>query len=67
MRWMVIATAAFSFASPAGAQRAGQLISADPVVDTPGGMQAWRIIYWTTTGKSAPIRASRGLAWAPPV
>jgi len=26
----------------------GTLISADPVVDTPGGMQAWRIAYWTS-------------------
>ncbi|MEO7815386.1 MAG: lipase family protein [Sphingomicrobium sp.] len=30
------------------AQQAGTLIAADPVVDTPGGMQAWRVKYWTT-------------------
>lgn len=78
MRWMVIATAAFSFASPAGAQRAGQLISADPIVETPGGMQAWRIRYWTSnagykqqvTGmvvaprEAIPQQPRRVIAWA---
>lgn len=36
-------------ASPglAAAQQVGTLISADPVQDTPAGMQAWRIAYWT--------------------
>ena len=27
------------------AQRAGELISAEPVVETPGGVQAWKIAY----------------------
>lgn len=67
MRLTVAAVAAVSLLFPstqAFAQRAGQLISADPVVDTPGGMQAWRITYWTTIGKSAPIRAT-GMVVAP--
>ena len=53
-----------SLAAPAFAQRAGQLISADPVTDTPGGMQAWRVKYWTTTGGGKP-RAVTGMVVAP--
>ena len=60
----IAAVSLLSHSTPALAQRAGQLISAEPVVDTPGGMQAWRITYWTTTGKSAPIRAT-GMVVAP--
>ena len=63
MRWAVVAMAAIStvlVSTSAFAQQAGQLISADPVGDAPAGMQAWRISYWTTTGKSAPIRATGG-------
>ena len=51
-------------AAPALAQRAGQLISADPVVDTPGGMQAWRVNYWTTNDRGVAIRAT-GIVAAP--
>lgn len=50
--------------SPLAAQRAGELISADPVVDTPGGMQAWRVAYWTTNGRGQPIRVT-GMVVAP--
>src|SRR6185369_1016169 len=67
MRCTVAALAAISLgvvSAAAEAQRAGQLISADPVVDTPTGTQAWRVTYWTTTGKSAPIRAT-GMVVAP--
>ena len=67
MRWTMAAVVAVSLlfpSTPAVAQRAGQLISADPIVDTPGGMQAWRIAYWTTTAKSAPIRVT-GIVAAP--
>ena len=35
-------------ATPSVAQQGGALISADPVVETPAGMQAWKIRYWTT-------------------
>jgi pimeloyl-ACP methyl ester carboxylesterase len=67
MKWIAAALAGMSaLISPtvAEAQRAGQLMAADPVADTPEGMQAWRITYWTTTGKSAPIRAT-GMVVAP--
>lgn len=49
---------------PAMAQRAGQLISADPVVDTPGGMQAWRIRYWTINDNGQPQQVT-GMVVAP--
>lgn len=67
MRWVVAAAFAvscLSLADPAVAQHAGQLISADPVGEPPDGMQAWRIPYWTTTAKSAPIRVT-GMVIAP--
>ena len=46
------------------AQQAGQLIAAEPVVDTPGGMQAWRIRYWTSDGSNRP-REVTGMVVAP--
>ena len=67
MRWTVATAVAVSFlfpSTPVIAQRAGQLISADPVADPPDGMQAWRIRYWTTTAKSAPIQVT-GMVVAP--
>lgn len=66
------------FSLPVAAQQAGRLISADPVQDTPVGVQAWRVKYWTTNqyGKSfevtgivaapreaAPPRPRRVIAW----
>ena len=51
-------------ATPATGQQAGQLISADPVVDTPSGMQAWRIRYWTSDGSNRP-REVTGMVVAP--
>ena len=50
--------------APAFAQRAGQLIAAEPVVDTPAGMQAWRIAYWTRSDRNRPVRAT-GMGVAP--
>ena len=50
--------------APAGAQRAGALISADPIVETPGGMQAWRVSYWTTSENGRLVRAT-GMVVAP--
>jgi acetyl esterase/lipase len=67
MRWMVAAMAAVSLCSlstPAFPQRAGQLISADPVVDTPAGMQAWRVRYWTTSDAGQPQEVT-GMVVAP--
>ena len=56
--------AALTMIGPANAQQAGQLISADPVVDTPAGMQAWRVRYWTTDGSNRP-REVTGMVVAP--
>jgi len=67
-----------AFALPAAAQQAGRLISADPIQDTPAGVQAWRVQYWTTnqygqlfrvTGivaaprEAIPSRPRRVIAW----
>jgi acetyl esterase/lipase len=50
MRWSVAVVAAVLLLgpTPALAQRAGQLIAADPIAETPPGTQAWRIRYWTS-------------------
>jgi acetyl esterase/lipase len=67
MRWMITAAAAVSTALtsiPASAQRAGQLISAEPVVQTPPGMQAWKIRYWTTRDRGQ-LREVSGMVVAP--
>lgn len=58
------AIALISSGAPAAAQQAGTLISAEPVVDTPGGMQAWKIRYWTTTADNRP-REVTGMVAAP--
>src|SRR3546814_685574 len=71
--------ALFVLASPVAAQQAGTLVSAVPMRDTPAGMQAWQVRYWTTnqdgvrqqvTGavvaprEAAPPRPRRVIAWA---
>ncbi|MCY7280078.1 MAG: hypothetical protein LH610_04130 [Sphingomonas bacterium] len=45
----------------AAAQQAGQLIAAEPMSDTPGGMQAWRVRYWTSDGAGRPCEVTAGL------
>ncbi|MGV7120650.1 alpha/beta fold hydrolase [Sphingopyxis sp. 550A] len=64
---------------PAAAQQDGTLVSADPVVETPPGTQAWRVRYWTAnqdgqrqevTGmviaprEAVPAQPRRVIAWA---
>ncbi|WP_439567544.1 lipase family protein [Sphingopyxis sp.] len=66
------------FALPAAAQQAGRLIAADSIAETPAGVQAWRVQYWTTnqngqsfqvTGivaaprEAIPLRPRRVIAW----
>jgi pimeloyl-ACP methyl ester carboxylesterase len=51
-------------ASTAHAQSAGELVSADPVIDTPPGSQAWRITYWTRSEDNRPLRVT-GMVVAP--
>lgn len=51
-------------ASPALAQPAGTLISADPIRDTPPGMQAWKVTYRTTSQEGRPLQVT-GIVAAP--
>ncbi len=51
-------------ATPAAAQQTGALISADPMQDTPPGVQAWRVRYWTTNGSGARFQVT-GIVAAP--
>lgn len=49
---------------PATAQQAGTLVVAEPMQDTPPGMQAWRVRYWTTNQYGAPLQVT-GIVAAP--
>ena len=63
--WSVLAAFALSALPLAGAAAPpGTLISADPVVEAPGGMQAWKVRYWTTSDKGAEIEVT-GMVVAP--
>ena len=66
MKWAVVIAASFSCLSfsAVSAQQAGELVSAEPVVNTPSGMQAWKIAYWTTDGKGRPLTVT-GMVVAP--
>lgn len=61
MRLILIA-ALLSF--PAAAQTGGQLIAADPVVETPAGTQAWKVRYLTRDDRGQP-REVTGMVIAP--
>lgn len=63
LRFFLI-TAMTAVASPGSAQRAGELIAADPVAQAPEGMRAWRIRYWTTDDRGQPREVS-GMVVAP--
>lgn len=52
------------FALPAAAQQAGRLIAADPIAETPAGVQAWRVRYWTTNQYGQPFQVT-GIVAAP--
>lgn len=54
----------FSVSMAAHAQQPGSLIAADPVAETPAGMQAWRIRYWTRAQRGGPV-AVTGMVVAP--
>ena len=51
-------------ASPAAAQQVGSLIAAEPMLDTPPGVQAWRVQYWTSNQKGERLRVT-GIVAAP--
>ncbi len=42
----------------ATAQQAGRLIAADPIAETPAGVQAWRVRYWTTNQYGQPFQVT---------
>lgn len=50
--------------TPAIAQRGGRLIAADSLAQTPAGMQAWRIRYWTTNDRGQAAQVT-GMVVAP--
>lgn len=56
--------AAVALPGPAAAQRAGELIAAEPMADTPAGIQAWRVRYWTSGQGGTPL-AVTGIVAAP--
>ena len=53
-----------AFALPVAAQTPHYLISAQPMTDTPPGVQAWRVQYWTSNGNGARF-AVTGIVAAP--
>lgn len=74
----VLLTILSALSLPVAAQQAGRLISAEPMQETPAGVQAWRVKYWTTnqygklfqvTGivaaprEAIPPRPRRVIAW----
>lgn len=66
MRRLLAALLAFVAMSavPAAAQQPGILISADPMPETPPGVQAWRVRYWTANGQGTPFQVT-GIVAAP--
>ncbi|APZ98336.1 hypothetical protein BWQ93_07435 [Sphingopyxis sp. QXT-31] len=65
MRHLLLLLALAIAAPPAAqAQQAGSLIAADPMTDTPPGVQAWRVQYWTSNSKGERLRVT-GIVAAP--
>ncbi|AJA08712.1 Conserved Putative secreted protein [Sphingopyxis fribergensis] len=63
--YAVILVAVLSvFSLPAAAQQPGRLIAATPLPETPPGVQAWRVQYWTTNGNGQRF-AVTGIVAAP--
>ncbi len=50
------------FSMPTLAQQPGTLLAADPIVETPGGMQAWTIRYLSTDDQGRSIEVSGTVA-----
>ncbi len=63
MRYGLLLSAAL-FAIPATAQAQGRLIAAEPIVNTPAGMQAWRVRYLTRDDRGTS-REVTGMVVAP--
>ena len=64
MRYWLVGLLVLLSPAVAGAQRAGTLIDATPVAQTPAGSQAWRVRYWTMDERSKPV-AVTGMVVAP--
>ncbi len=64
MRWLTSVLIAATYVTGATAAPPGTLASAEPVVETPGGMQAWRVRYWTTSDRGDAIEVT-GMVVAP--
>ena len=62
--WALVAMVLSSLSNPASAQIPGTLIAAEPVGETPPGMQAWRISYWTLSDRNRPLSVT-GMVVAP--
>ncbi|KAI1692894.1 hypothetical protein DdX_20963 [Ditylenchus destructor] len=60
----IVAAALLTMPAAASAQRAGTLVSADPVGSAPDGMRAWRVRYRTLSDRNQPIEVS-GMVIAP--
>ncbi len=65
MRNMILLSVLVSMASgPLMAAAPGTLSDAQPVIDTPAGMQAWKVRYWTTSDQGKDIEVT-GMVVAP--
>lgn len=60
----IVAAALLTMPATASAQRAGTLVSAEPVSGAPEGMRAWRVRYRTTSDRNQPIEVT-GMVIAP--
>jgi acetyl esterase/lipase len=56
--------AALLVSAPAAAQRGGQLISAEPMLGSKLNAKVWRVRYWTTNDRGAPMQVT-GMVVAP--
>lgn len=60
----IVAAALLTMPATASAQRAGTLVSAEPVSSAPAGMRAWRVRYRTLSDSNRPIEVT-GMVIAP--
>ena len=61
---ILFSTLAAIVSGPIMAAAPGTLLDAQPVIDTPAGMQAWKMRYWTTSDKGREIEVT-GMVVAP--
>ncbi len=60
----ILLSVALAVPVPASAAPPGTLSAFDPVTGSPPGSQAWRVRYWTTSDRGAPIEVT-GMVVAP--